>query len=136
STPPGGKPHRAIVGVDPNAGGQAEVGIVCIGIWHAQDGSQRAWVLDDASGQYSAAEWPTVVTDLARKWNARVVAEVNNGGDMVERVLRATDRTIRFEAVRAIRDKASRAIPIAAMYRQGLVSHAATFGRLEAQMTG
>ena len=70
-------------------------------------------------------------------WNAdRIVAEVNNGGDLVEKVIRTIDRTVPYTPVRASRGKILRAEPIAALYEQGKVSHCGVFRELEDQMTG
>ena len=64
----------------------------------------------------------------------RLVAEVNNGGDMVERVIRTVDRHVAYKAVRASRGKSIRAEPIAALYEQGRVHHVGLFPALEDQM--
>lgn len=131
-TPPKKAPKRVVVGVDPNAGGRDECGIVVVGQW--DDGS--CIVLDDASGHFSVTEWPGVVSDLAGRYKARVVVEINQGGDMVERVLRAVNPRLRIEPVRAVKSKRDRALPVSTMYRQGLVTHAETFKDLVAEMTG
>ena len=65
----------------------------------------------------------------------RIVAEVNNGGDMVGATLRMVDRNVAFTAVRASRGKIVRAEPVAALYDQGRVHHIGTFPQLEDQMT-
>jgi phage terminase large subunit-like protein len=65
----------------------------------------------------------------------RVVAEVNNGGDMVGATLRMIDPNVAFTAVRASRGKVVRAEPVAALYQQGRVHHIGTFPQLEDQMT-
>jgi phage terminase large subunit-like protein len=62
------------------------------------------------------------------------VAEVNNGGDMVERVLRTVDASVPYRAVRATRGKAVRAEPVAALYEQGRVHHIGLYAALEDQM--
>lgn len=64
----------------------------------------------------------------------RVVAEVNNGGEMVEATLRVVDPTLAFTAVRASRGKIVRAEPVAALYEQGRVHHLGAFPQLEDQM--
>jgi phage terminase large subunit-like protein len=64
----------------------------------------------------------------------RVVAEVNNGGEMVEALLRVVDPNVSYTAVHATRGKTIRAEPIAALYEQGRVHHVGTFGPLEDQM--
>jgi phage terminase large subunit-like protein len=65
----------------------------------------------------------------------RIVAEVNNGGDMVGSTLRMVDPNAAFTAVRASRGKVVRAEPVAALYEQGRVHHIGTFPQLEDQMT-
>ena len=65
----------------------------------------------------------------------RIVAEVNNGGDMVGATLRMIDPKAAFTAVRASRGKVVRAEPVAALYEQGRVHHIGTFPQLEDQMT-
>ena len=65
----------------------------------------------------------------------RIVAEVNNGGDMVGATLRMVDPNVAFSAVRASRGKVVRAEPVAALYQQGRVHHIGTFPQLEDQMT-
>ena len=64
----------------------------------------------------------------------RIVAEVNNGGDMVGATLRMVDRNVAFTAVRASRGKIVRAEPVAALYDQGRVHHIGTFPQLEDQI--
>jgi phage terminase large subunit-like protein len=65
----------------------------------------------------------------------RIVAEVNNGGDMVRATLRMVDPNVAFTAVRASRGKIVRAEPVAALYQQGRVHHIGTFPQLEDRMT-
>ena len=64
----------------------------------------------------------------------RIVAEVNNGGEMVEATLRMIDPNVPFRAVRAARGKTARAEPVAALYEQGRVRHVGAFPRLEDRM--
>jgi phage terminase large subunit-like protein len=66
----------------------------------------------------------------------RIVAEVNNGGEMVEATLRMVDPNVPFTAVRASRGKVTRAEPVAALYEQGRVHHVGAFSELEDQMCG
>ncbi len=126
---------RIVVAVDPPAGfGKSSnaCGIVCVGL--GIDG--RAYVLDDASVQgLRPAKWAVQVVALyhARKAD-RVVAEINQGGAMVEQVLRDVDEDISFRAVHATRGKKARAEPVAALYEQGRVSHVGTFAELEDEM--
>jgi phage terminase large subunit-like protein len=64
----------------------------------------------------------------------RLVAEVNQGGDLVERLIRQIDPLVPYRAVRASRGKMVRAEPVAALYEQGRVAHVAGLRRLEEQM--
>lgn len=126
---------RIVVAVDPPAGhGKASnaCGIICVGLGI----NGRAYVLDDASVQgMRPAKWAARIIALyhARKAD-RVVAEVNQGGAMVEQVLREVDDELSFRAVHATRGKKARAEPVAALYEQGRVSHVGTFAELEDEM--
>jgi phage terminase large subunit-like protein len=64
----------------------------------------------------------------------RIVAEVNNGGDLVEAILRTVNLNFAYNGVHASRGKLIRAEPIAALYEQHRVHHVGTFGALEDQM--
>jgi predicted phage terminase large subunit-like protein len=126
---------RVVVAVDPPAshGKRANAcGIVCAGL--GEDG--RIYVLDDCSVQgASPAKWARAVVALYHLRHAdRVVAEVNQGGEMVEAVLREVDREVSFRAVHASRGKRARAEPVAALYEQGRVSHVGSFPELEDEM--
>jgi phage terminase large subunit-like protein len=126
---------RIVVAVDPPAGfGKTNnaCGIVCVGL--GVDG--RAYVLDDASVQGARpAKWAAKIVALFHSRRAdRVVAEVNQGGAMVEQVLRQVDEDLPIRAVHATRGKKARAEPVAALYEQGRVSHVGTFAELEDEM--
>lgn len=125
---------RIVVAVDPavTAGeGSDETGVVVVAL--GADG--HGYVLDDASGRYSPLEWARVVSRLYRDYEAdRVIAEVNNGGDLVEAVLRQVDERIAYKQMRASRGKAVRAEPVAALYEQGRVHHVAALPELEDQL--
>ena len=127
---------RVVVAIDPAAssGGMAdETGIVVAG----RDERGEAWVLADASGRYSPAEWATTAIAAFRAHRAdRVVAEVNQGGEMVEAMLRTIDPGVPFTAVHASRGKQVRAEPVAALYEQGRVHHVGALPQLEDQMCG
>ena len=72
---------------------------------------------------------------MMEKWGAdRLVAEVNQGGDLVEAVIRQIDPMVPFRKVHAMRGKSARAEPVAALYEQGRVFHARDLGTLEDQM--
>ena len=126
---------RIVVAVDPpaSAGGD-ECGIVVAAL--GKDGIAR--VLADCSVSGAAPDvWAARVADAAREWQAdRVVAEANQGGAMVESVLRAADRALPLRLVHASRGKVARAEPVAALYAAGRVRHWGTFARLEDQLCG
>ena len=108
-----------------------ETGIVVVGVGY----DDRGYVLADHSGRYTATQWASLAVGLYRKHHAdRIVAEVNNGGDLVEAALRTVDRSVSFRAVHASRGKAIRAEPVAALYEQGRVSHVGVLKELEDQM--
>jgi phage terminase large subunit-like protein len=126
---------RIVVAVDPpaSAGKTSNAcGIVCVGL--GEDG--RCYVLDDATLQGARpAQWARRVVALYHARAAdRVVAEVNQGGAMVEAVLREIDPDVSFRAVTATRGKQARAEPVAALYEQGRVSHVGSFPALEDEM--
>ncbi len=125
---------RIVVAIDPavsTSEGSDETGIVACG--KGQDG--RWYVLADRSGRYSPDAWAREAVALYRNLNAdRIVAEVNNGGDMVENTLRNTDNSVPYKAVHATKGKAVRAEPVAALYEQKRVSHVGSFPILEDQM--
>ena len=89
----------------------------------------------DLSGRYQPIEWARIAVSAYRTHGAdRIVAEVNQGGDMVETTLRMVDSNIPFTAVRASRGKAARAEPVAAFYEQKRIHHHGAFAQLEDQM--
>jgi len=125
---------RVVVAIDPavTSGEEAdETGIVVTG----KDQNGHGYVLADISGRYPPTEWARLGIAAYRTHRAdRIVAEVNNGGDMVGATLRMVDRNVAFTAVRASRGKIVRAEPVAALYQQGRVHHIGTFPQLEDQM--
>ena len=132
---------RVVVGVDPavtNGDDSAEWGIVVVGMGPSPSGIEyptHFYVMEDLSGKYSPQEAAASVVRVYKKHTAdRVVAEVNNGGDLVEAVLRNVDPSLAYSAVHASRGKLTRAEPIAALYEQHRVHHVGAFGVLEDQM--
>jgi phage terminase large subunit-like protein len=94
------------------------------------------YVLEDATDTYTPSEWPNMVKELFSKWKAdRVIAEVNNGGDLVETVLRIACPNIPYSSVHATRDKLTRAEPVAALYELGKAHHVGELADLELEMT-
>ena len=125
---------RIVVAIDPAVTSSAasdETGIVVAGI----DANQHGYVLEDLSGRYSPDQWARRAVTAYREWGAdRIVAEVNNGGDLVSTVIRTVDPNVSYKAVHASRGKITRAEPIAALYEQGKVHHVGMFAELEDQM--
>lgn len=128
--------RRVIVAVDPAVSaksGSDETGIIVAGL--GTDG--HGYVLADLSGKYTPLGWARAVVQAYYDFQAdRVVAEVNQGGDLVESTLRSIDPDISYKPVRASRGKVTRAEPVAALDMQGRIHHAGVFARLEDQMCG
>ncbi len=131
---------RIVVAVDPPVTSRASsdaCGIVVAGLVADGDAeTPRAVILADWSVQgRSPRAWATRAVAAYRQYDAdRLVAEVNQGGDMVEQIVREVDDAIAFRAVRATRGKALRAEPVAALYEQGRVTHLPGLTTLEDQM--
>jgi phage terminase large subunit-like protein len=125
---------RLVVAIDPAASsgeGADETGIVVAGLAH--DG--QVYVLDDLSGRMTPRAWALAAVAAYKKFAAdRIVAEINNGGEMVEATLRSVASDAPFRALRASRGKAIRAEPVAALYEQGRVHHVGCFPALEDQL--
>jgi len=125
---------RVVVAIDPavsTSESADETGIVVAG----RDANGHGYVLADASGRHMPAEWARVAIAAYGAHQAdRIVAEINNGGDMVEATLRMVDPNAPFTAVRAARGKVARAEPVAALYEQGRIHHIGAFPQLEDQM--
>lgn len=128
---------RIVVAIDPAAtsGEDAdETGIVVA----AKTFGGHAYVLADVSGHYQPVEWAQAA--LAQfhhpdRHADRIVAEINNGGEMVEATLRMVDPAVPYKPVHASRGKVMRAEPVSALYEQGRVHHVGAFPQLEDQMT-
>ena len=133
-------PDRIVVAVDPPAtGGERadECGIVVAGV--EMKGAPQGWraeVIADASvAGLSPQQWAERAVGLYHAHEAdRLVAEVNQVGDMVGTLLRGVDPMIAFRAVRASKGKVIRAEPVAALYEQGRIGHRGVFRALEDQM--
>jgi predicted phage terminase large subunit-like protein len=125
---------RVVVAIDPavTAGEHADwTGIVVAGVDYRGVG----YVLDDLSCKMSPDAWATRAVRAYHDYRAdRIIAEVNNGGDLVRTVLHTVDPRVSYGAVHASRGKRTRAEPVAALYEQGKVIHARAFPELEAEM--
>ena len=125
---------RIVVAIDPAVTSNEDsdlTGIVVAGVGH----DQHAYVLDDKSLQASADVWARLAVKLYREYEAdRIIAEVNNGGDLVQMIIRSVDPNVSYKEVRASRGKTRRAEPIAALYEQGRVHHVGSLPKLEDEM--
>jgi phage terminase large subunit-like protein len=126
---------RIVVAVDPPASsgkGADACGLVAAG--RAEDGTIYV-IADDTAGGLTPAGWSNRAIALWRRLSAdALVAEVNQGGDMVRAVIGGVDSTVPVVAVRARKGKWLRAEPVALLYEQGRVKHAGVFPALEDEM--
>ena len=124
---------RIVVAIDPavtSSDDSDETGIIVAGKI-----DDNLYVLEDLSGRYTPKTWANIAVKAYFDWHAdRIVGEVNNGGDMIEAVIRQVNDRVAYTAVRASRGKAIRAEPIAALYEQGRGYHCGSFDELEDQM--
>ena len=125
---------RIVVAIDPATTANLdsdETGIVVLG----KDSNGKGYVLEDLSGKYSPNEWAKVASQAFTNWDADcIVAEKNQGGDMVESVLRAQNATARIKLVTATKGKYVRAEPVYSLYEQNRIFHVGSFPILEKQM--
>ena len=126
--------ERIVVAVDPavtSTDQSAETGVVVAG----RSFLGKGYVLEDLSMKGSPNQWAQEVMNAYRRWEAdRIVAEVNQGGDLVESLMRSIDPRASYRAVRATRGKIMRAEPVAALYEQKKIFHVMPFSALEDQM--
>lgn len=126
---------RVVVAIDPAVTSRPdsdETGIIVAG--KGTDG--HCYILHDSSGKFTPNEWAKRAIFCYEKYKAdRIVAEVNNGGDLVEINIRIIDSTIPYKKVYASRGKVIRAEPVVALYEQGKVHHVGILDKLEEQMT-
>ena len=126
--------RRIVVAIDPAATANAdsdETGIIVAGA----DDHGHGYVLEDRSMRGSPAEWASAAITAHHVHKAdRIVAEANQGGDMISHTLRTVDASVPVKLVHASRGKRTRAEPVAALYEQGRVHHAGTFPELEDQL--
>ena len=126
---------KIVVAVDPSGSGKDgadEAGIIICGI----DYSGEAYVFNDKSAVLSPNQWGVESVKSYHQWNAdHIVAEVNQGWDMVETVIKSIDKTVPVKKVVSKRGKALRADPVVALYEQGKVHHVGILPDLEDEMT-
>ena len=129
-------PHlnRIVISIDPAVTSNAEsdmTGMVVAGV----DVNGIAHVLEDHTDKYTPQQWAAKAISLYREHMAdRIVAERNQGGDMVRHTLHTEDETVPVKLVHASRGKMARAEPVSALYEQGKVRHVRGLNELEDQM--
>jgi len=123
-----------VVAIDPagtTGAGSDETGIIAVG--KSFDG--HGYLLEDASGKYSPAEWAKVACNLYDRLGARyIIAEVNQGWDMVKHTIQTESESARVLEVRATKGKLVRAEPVSALYDNGKIHHVGGFPDLETEM--
>ena len=145
-SPPGGEGHprptapdydRVIVAIDPTAStGGAACGLIAAASCRRADGLRCAVILADRSiAGLGPDAWARRAVALAEEFHASaIVAEVNQGGDMVRAVLKTAGARLKIREVHATRGKYIRAEPVAALYEQGRISHAGASDALEEEL--
>lgn len=127
--------RRIVVAIDPAVSKKDtsdETGIVVKGVGY----NNHTYLLQDLTGKYSPTEWAEKAVEAYHVWRADcIVAEVNNGGDLVETVIRTVDKRVPYQGVHATRDKYTRAEPVAALAAQGVDHHVGEFPDMEEEQT-
>jgi phage terminase large subunit-like protein len=125
---------KKVISIDPAVTSSAksdETGLIVVG----KDSNDRGYVIEDASGRYSPEQWGKLASELMIKHDADYyVAEKNQGGDMVNTVIRQFDKKNYIKLVTATKGKYVRAEPIYSLYQQGKIFHVGNFILLENQM--
>ncbi|MDR1476120.1 MAG: terminase family protein [Holosporales bacterium] len=125
---------RIVIGIDPAVScgeNSDETGIIVAGIGF----DDKIYILDDLSGRYKPPEWAKIVCRAYKDYGVcRIIAETNNGGDLVREMLTTIYPNIPFKSTRAIKGKISRAEPISLLYESNRVFHIKEFYELEKQM--
>lgn len=134
-----------VVAIDPAVSANEdsnETGIIVAG----KDANDHGYVLEDKSGVYSPNQWAEIAISLYDKYQANwIVAEVNQGGDLVENNIQSLARIQKLEGkrqqaylpykqVRATKSKYTRAEPVSTLYEKGYISHVGNFKELEDSM--
>ncbi len=143
--------YRIVVAIDPAVTSKPESDetslVVCgikTNIWkpHGEHVLENArdvdhgYVLEECTGRFTPKQWGEKAVELYDKWKAdRIVAEVNNGGDLVEANIRSINSNVSYNGVHASKGKAIRAEPVAALYERGMIHHVGNFKELEDEIT-
>jgi phage terminase large subunit-like protein len=123
-----------VVGVDPaitDKAGSDDTGIIAAG----KNKEGHFYILGDYTVHDTPQKWAEAAITAFHKHEANtIVSETNQGGDMIERLLKSVDSKITYKPVRASRGKYTRAEPVSALYEQGKVHHFGTFPELEDEL--
>lgn len=136
--------QRIVIGVDPavsNNPNSDEIGIIVSGCGRCScRGAEEVhgFTLDDLSGVYSPGQWGKLLVLLYNVWRAnKIVAEINQGGNLVEANLRATEGGggLPYDGVHAKQGKLIRAEPVSTLHEQGKMHHVSAHPKLETELT-
>ena len=126
---------RIVVAIDPAVTSEVdsdETGIIVAGIGE----DERCYILEDLSGTYTPSEWARRAIGAYHQHKAdRIIGEANNGGDLIEQVIRTLQGDVSYSKVHASRGKVTRAEPVVALYEQHKIKHVGSLPALETQMT-
>ncbi len=126
--------QRVVISIDPAITSNEEsdlTGIIVAGL----DINGKGYILEDHTDRYTPQGWAAKAVSLYHQFKAdRIVAERNQGGDMVRTTLTSEDESVPIRLVHASRGKFARAEPVSALYEQGKVRHAKGLDELEVQM--
>jgi len=133
---------KIVIAIDPavtSSKTSNETGIIAVGYANVMGRNgveQHYYILDDYTGIYTPNQWATKSIQMFDYLEANeMIAETNNGGDLVETVIKGIDPTIPYRKVHASRGKVTRAEPVVGLYEQGRVHHVGSLAKLEDQMT-
>jgi hypothetical protein len=123
---------ETVIAVDPACGGECETGIVAVGRGETGD----FYILDDRTSRGTPAEWVQEVLSLSRKHGTKkIVAESNQGGNMIIQIFADADPSLEVELIHAGQSKKLRAEPVAALAQRGKIHHLGRLVELEDQLT-
>jgi phage terminase large subunit-like protein len=129
--------QRIVVAIDPAATsseGADDTGMIPAGVAMI-DGELHGYILGDLTCHETPMGWANISVSAYHELKAdRIIGEANNGGDMIEAVIRSVDPNVSYRKVTATRGKTIRAEPIAALYEQGRIHHVGDLGKLEDEM--